>query len=85
MNLTKTFSTCVSLGYIFPLRDLKLPDLKKTVEKYMDSFIIISYLSVALNAPKFVSFISKKNTTSTIQIFSPNIYFCVAITSKEYK
>ena len=34
MNLTKTLRRFVCLGYIFQLKDLKLPDLEKAVEKW---------------------------------------------------
>ena len=51
----------------------------------MGSFDNISYFSVALNG-EFKSFMSKRNTTSTIKIFSFLIYiFCVAIASKKHK
>ena len=49
----------------------------------MDSFNIISYFSVALNA-EFTSFISRKNTTFTI-FFLMYIFLCVAITSRKYE
>ena len=49
----------------------------------MDSFNIISYFSVALNA-EFTSFISRKNTTFTI-FFLMYIFLCVAITSRKHE
>ena len=49
----------------------------------MDSFNIISYFSVALNA-EFTSFISRKNTTFTIFLLM-YIFLCVAVTSKKHE
>ena len=75
MNLTKTLSPFVCLGYIFAVKRPQITWSWKNCGE-IDRFIMISYLSVALKAS-----ISKR--TSTIQIFSIiNMYFCVAIASK---
>ena len=55
MNLTKTLSPFVCLGFIFQLTNLKLTDLEKKKCREMSSVNIISYFSVALNTEILLS------------------------------
>ena len=73
MNLTETLSPFVCLGYIFSVK-----------WHWITQFCnIISSFSVPLNVEFHVIYI-KKNTTSTIKIFSLLYIFCVAITHKKH-
>ena len=79
MNLTKTLSPFVCLGYIFAVKG---PQITRSWKKLWRNRQIYHDLLLLRGSKSFIA--KRKHNFYTIQIFFiVNIYFCVAIASKK--